>query len=387
LLDAWVTPVGREQGARLDAPFQLGWCSWYQYFHEVDERAVRQNLSLAPSFGFDVFQVDDGFQSAIGDWLTTGAAFPAGVDGLATSIEAAGMQPGLWLAPFLAAPDSRVATEHPEWLATHVDGAGAHRPLYAWWNPAWGGGHDGFMYALDTSNPEVQEHLASVAAQLVEMGFTYLKLDFTFAPSVDGCWADAALTPAERVRAGFEAVRRGAGSDTFLLGCGAPMSHVVGVVDANRIGPDVAPLWERATDPIVAGYLDVEPATRHAYAATLARSFMHRRLWLNDPDCLMLREAGTDLSAEAARTWAHTVGLSGGLAIVSDDLSLLDDTARVVLADAVELGRASDIEARKGGTPVVPDLLDATPATTFSAAGRTLVTDVTDGTSTFRARP
>ena len=157
------------------------------------------------------------------------------------------------------------------------------------------------------------------------MGFSYLKLDFTFAPSVDGVWADTARTPAQRVRAGFEAVRRGAGADAFIVGCGAPLSHVVGVVDANRIGPDVAPLW--ALEPsaeIVAGYLDVQPATRGAYAATLARSFMHRRLWMNDPDCVMLRTTHTELRPEAARTWARAVGLSGGLALVSDDLALLD---------------------------------------------------------------
>ena len=33
------------------------------------------------------------------------------------------MQPGIWLAPFLAAPDSDVAREHPEWLARHASGA------------------------------------------------------------------------------------------------------------------------------------------------------------------------------------------------------------------------------------------------------------------------
>jgi hypothetical protein len=31
---------------------------------------------------------------------------------------------------------------------------------------------------------------------------------------------------------------------------------------------------------------------------------MHRRLWLNDPDCIMLRTAGTGLTPQEARTWA-----------------------------------------------------------------------------------
>ena len=100
-----------------------------------------------------------------------------------------------------------------------------------------------------------------------------------------------------------------------------PLANVVGVVDANRIGADVAPLW--ALDPgaeIVPGYLNVQPATRSAFAATVARSFMHRNLWMNDPDCIMLRTTSTDLAPDAAATWAQCVGLSGGLVMVSDDL-------------------------------------------------------------------
>ena len=205
------------------------------------------------------------------------------------------------------------------------------------------------MYSLDTSRPEVLDHLEQLARELVDAGFVYLKLDFTFAPSVDGRWHDATLTPAERVRAGFDAIRRGAGEDTFILGCGVPLANVVGVVDANRIGADVAPLW--ALDPgaeIVPGYLNVQPATRSAFAATVARSFMHRQLWMNDPDCIMLRTTSTDLDPDAAATWAQCVALSGGLVMVSDDLELLGPEARARLDEVVAVGRASDDAAQRG---------------------------------------
>ena len=199
------------------------------------------------------------------------------------------------------------------------------------------------MYGLDTTKPEVLAHLERTAAALVEMGFTYLKVDFAFAPSVDGIWSDTSHTPAERVRAGFAALRRGAGDGAFILGCGVPLSHVVGLVDANRIGQDVAPLWALpAPDEIIAGYLEVQPATKHAYANTVDRSFMHRQLWLNDPDCVMLRTRQTDLSAGAATTWAQVVGLSGGMALVSDDLSLLDEASRRLFDEVVSFGRVSD---------------------------------------------
>ena len=255
--------------------------------------------------------------------------------------------------------------------------------MRAWWNPEWHGGDGGFLHALDTSDPEVLHHLEALAATLAGLGFRYLKLDFTFAPSVEGRWHDRTLTPAERVRAGFDAIRRGAGDDVVLLGCGVPLAHVVGVVDACRVGQDVAPRWDLSPDDeIVPGYLGIQPATFHAYGNTVARSFLHRRLWANDPDCLMLRATDTALSPAAARTWAHVVGLSGGLAVVSDDLALLDAGARRRLDEVVALGRASDSEARAGRPARAVDLMDRPVPTAIEAAGRRLDVAPGDGTST-----
>ena len=389
LLEDWAAGYGQAAGARVAAPYQVGWCSWYHYFGNVTQSDLDQNLALADSWPFEVFQLDDGYQAAIGDWLTLSDRFGgSSLDAVASSIAAAGHRPGLWIAPFLAVPHSQLATEHPEWIARHPSGG----RLLGMMHPVWGGA----THTLDTTRPEVIEHLEGLGRDLVAAGFTYLKLDFTYAPGFDGVFADPTATPAERVRAGFDAIRRGAGDDTFILGCGAPLGACVGVVDGMRIGADVAPSWpvpEHSYRP--AGYVEAAPGTVNGYQNTLTRSFLHRRLWLNDPDCLMLRTSETALSQEAARTWAHAVGLSGGMALVSDDLSLLDDDARRLLDEVIELGQASDAEAvaasaaaaarSTGGDgahpPRCPDLLEAAIPTTFTAAGRTLVTDPTDGTS------
>jgi alpha-galactosidase len=379
MLDAWAARVGRRDNARTQAPYQVGWCSWYHYFHDVTEDHIRSNLARASEWPFDVFQIDDGYQAAIGDWLVTNEKFFSDLASLASAIQSAGRQPGIWLAPFIVAPDSQVATEHPEWLAQTQSGT----PLWGMFNPSWGGGLEGVMYALDTTQPEVIAHLEDVARTLVAHGFTYLKLDFTFAPSFDGVWTDASRAPAQRVRAGYEAVRRGAGDDTFLLGCGVPLSHVVGVVDGNRIGPDVAPSWERAEGGLgIPGYRDVEPATLHAWIDTLSRSFMHRRLWLNDPDCLMLRTDETAMTPAAVETWARAVAVSGGMALVSDDLSLLDAAARKLLEEVTRIGRAVDDHARHGAAPRCEDLMTAAVPTRLRGAGYELVADPSTARST-----
>lgn len=238
------------------------------------------------------------------------------------------------------------------------------------------------MWALDTTHPEVQAHLAHVARELVATGFTYLKLDFTFSPSLDGAWHDDRATPAERVRAGYAALRRGAGPDAFLLGCGVPLANVVGLVDGNRIGQDVAPEWSLPPErELVPGYLAIQPAVASAVGNTVARSFMHRHLWLNDPDCLLLRTERTRLTPAAIRTWADVVATSGGMALVSDDLRLLGAEARALLDDVVERGRASDERARRGSPARCLDLMAPGPSAALASGPDEVHVDLAGGTS------
>lgn len=357
LLEAWAAAAGAASGARTGAPYQVGWCSWYHYFGDVTEADLRANLARSGDWPFAVVQLDDGYQAAIGDWLDTNADFPSDLAGIAEAIAATGATPGLWLAPFVAGPGSALAAAHPDWFATHRPGV----PLAGMVNPGWvryGASSAGVVHTLDTTNPEVLEHLRTVAAEVVAAGFPYLKLDFTYAPALPGTYADPSRTPAQRVRAGYDAIRQGAGEGTFLLGCGAPLGATIGAVDGMRIGPDVAPWW----DPPVGvqqlpGYERTQPATAHAWEAMTARSFLHRRLWVNDPDCVLLRTEQTAMGPEAARRWALEVGRSGGMALVSDDLALLDADARALFDEVVALGRAADDLARRaeGHPPRWPD--------------------------------
>lgn len=372
LLEAWASGAGAEGGARVGAPFQVGWCSWYQYFASIDEALIRSNLALAADWPFSVFQLDDGYQAAIGDWLVTNERFPAGLEALAAEINAVGMTPGIWLAPFLVAPSSTVALEHPDWIVPHASGT----PLVGMVNDEWGG----LVHVLDTTRPEVLAHIEATAAALAVAGYGYLKLDFTYAPALPGRYADTSMTPASRVRRGMEAVRRGAGDAAFLLGCGLPLGAGIGVVDGMRIGPDVAPWWEPQADVAgVPGYDDAQPSTRNAYRNTASRSFMHRRLWLNDPDCLMLRTSDTRLSADAVRGWAMAVAASGGTALASDDLALLGPESRSLLDEVLATARSVDDASRSGPPPRCDDLLDAEVPTTLSSPGRRLVLDPTTG--------
>lgn len=315
-LDAFLDEAAIVGGARSKAPHMSGWCSWYHYFHAISETALDANLAEATSRfagSFDLFQLDDGYQRAIGDWLETNEKFSSGLDEIAGRIDATGMLPGIWYAPFVTYTDARGYRE--DLLARQDDGS----PMPAIVNLEWGG--TGLGYALDTTNPEVIAMLEETAAGFVERGFRYLKLDFTYAASMDAIRYGPA-TKAEALKLGLDAIRRGAG-DAYLLGCGMPLWPAIGEVDAMRIGQDVAPTWE--PDMAIEGLTESLPSTKSAYGNTVARARMHRRLWVNDPDCVMLRQSETSLTPEQIRGWADLVADSGELLLLSDDLALVDD--------------------------------------------------------------
>lgn len=54
-----------------------------------------------PDIPFDCFQIDDGYQSEIADWLCASSKkFPSGMKSIADDIHSCGMIAGLRLAPF-----------------------------------------------------------------------------------------------------------------------------------------------------------------------------------------------------------------------------------------------------------------------------------------------
>ena len=319
-LDHWAVVAD----ARASGPSPLGWGSWYHYFWKVAPADVRANLAVAGRHGFELFQLDDGYQRAVGDWLDPNPRFaPRHVPELAAEISGAGMQPGIWTAPFLASPKSKLARDHPEWLAGRKPMSGASgthstRSCRAMWNPrAW----KGWALTLDTTHPGLLDHLRHTFAALVADGWTYHKIDFCYAAAVRATRAgDGRVTRAQALRAGLDAVRDGIGDASVLVGCGMPLGQAVGVVDIMRVSADTAPSW-RPGPVRLPGYPDLAPSAIAALQASVLRAPMHRRLWVNDPDCLLLREDHTRLSDDQRRILvAANIG-TGAFTMVSDDLT------------------------------------------------------------------
>jgi len=318
-LDPFLDAAARENAVNVPREVLAGWCSWYYYYQKVTAEAVRQNLdtvqAVAPRLPLDLVQIDDGFEAQIGDWFDFHPGFPQGVAPLAEEIRSAGRTPGLWLAPFIVHPKSRLAAEHRDWLLRDRRGR-LVRSGFNW---------NALTFALDLTVPAALEYACAVVDRAAhDWGYPYLKLDFLYAGGLAGSYCDPYLSRAQVLRRGLEALRAAAGPETTLLGCGVPLGTALGLFEAMRIGADVAGTWQPRYlgTSLFFGAEPHMPALRNGIQNTLTRAPMHGRWWINDPDCLLVRP-DTDLTLAEVQSFATAIGMTGGSLLLSDDLPAL----------------------------------------------------------------
>jgi alpha-galactosidase len=311
--EAALAAYGDEVGLRALAAPPRVWCSWYHYFEDVTAADVLENLRGFDEHGLavDVVQVDDGWSPGLGEGLAVAARFGS-LDALVDTVRTGGRRAGLWLAPFLVGTDTTLAREHPDWL---VGPAGRN----------WGTE----LAGLDLSHPGVRDLLAGHLERVVGSGVDYLKLDFLYAGAVPGRRHDD-VDGVAAYRSGLALVREVVGPDVYLVGCGAPLLPSVGLVDAMRVSPDT---FHEGGEDGSTGLRGLMPLA--------ARAWQQGRLWVNDPDCVVLRP-----SYSQRERWAAAVARFGGLRSFSDRVADLDEwglaTVRDLLADG---GTASTLSS------------------------------------------
>lgn len=312
VFDAWFETAGIK---RRPAEPLAGYGSWYNRYENITDETITEDLEgcakvLKPG---DLFQIDDGWQVAVGDWTSHPVKFPRGMKASVDDIHAKGFKAGLWLAPFGAQANSQLAKDHPDWLLRH-DG----RPWYAGSN--WGG-----FYALDMDVPEVRDYLRGVFDTVFnEWGFDLVKLDFLYAaaPWTTARGAYFGESRGARMCRAMDYLREWCG-DGMILGCGVPLMPAFGKVEYCRIGPDASLDWDNNT---VMRNTSLEyPSTKNAILDTFYRRGLDGRAFLNDPDVFFLRRDNIKLSEDQKDMHAKVLAQYGSFFLTSDNMGEYDD--------------------------------------------------------------
>lgn len=309
---------------------RTGYTTWYNYYSSINKDVVERDLKSISEFdsNIDIFQIDDGYQSAIGDWLITDEKkFPNGMKYVADKIHSNNMLAGLWLAPFAAVKSSKLYKEHPDWFIKKENG----KSLCTGQN--WGG-----FYSLDIYNEGAREYLHKVFdVVLNEWGYDMVKLDFLYG---------ACVLPLHNKTRGqvmcdaMELLRECCG-DKLILGCGVPLMPAFGKVDYCRIGADIALEWEHKK------HIHREDvSTPHAVCNTIFRRHLDGRAWKNDPDVFLLRDNNIKMNFEQRKLLAKINSTFGSLLFTSDNVGDYNVNQAEVLKETY---KEKDIEIARVG--------------------------------------
>ena len=344
VFDAWfkalgVTPRTQEKIA--------GYSSWYNRYQDISEKSIMDDLNgcaelLEPG---DLFQIDDGWEPFVGDWLEPDAAkFPRGMAAAAEEIHRRGFQAGLWLAPFVAQEGSALLREHPDWFLLH-DGQK--------WSDGcnWGG-----FYSLDIDKPEVVAYLERVFRRVLdEWGFDLVKLDFLYGAAPFGSETESR---AGRMIRAMELLRKWCG-EKKILGCGVPVMPAFGLVDYCRVSCDVTLDWDdRAHMRLIHRE---RPSTRRAMGNSVFRRQLNGRAYLSDPDVFFLRDDNLRLNARQKNQLAVLDAVIGGVFLHSDDMSKYSEEAKQQYRALRHLRSAADVRVSTDGRWMLRCVLDGQP--------------------------
>ncbi|HKT12027.1 MAG TPA: glycoside hydrolase family 36 protein [Terriglobia bacterium] len=164
-----------------DDAFGPIWCAW-GFGRTCTPQRVYNALPMVKKLGFRWVTLDDGWQTAEGDWFLDPQKYPNGdrdMKAMVDRIHAEGFKAQLWWAPLSVSPDTQLMKQHPEELLLNADGS-KHKISY--WN-AW--------YLCPADPAVVAYHKALVRKILVDWGFDGLKLDGQFMNAAPQCYNPA----------------------------------------------------------------------------------------------------------------------------------------------------------------------------------------------------
>lgn len=280
----------------------FGYTSWYNHYQDINEDIILGALNNSTEH-FDLFQIDDGFETFVGDWLSIDSKkFPNGLKPIVEKAHSKNMKAGIWLAPFAAEEKSELFKNHKDWFLKDKNG-----------NAVKCGSNWSGFYALDIGNPEAVSYIKKTLQFYKDLGFDFFKLDFLYAASVI---KQPGLSRSQTAQKAYELLRNEL-KDKLILGCGAVISNSFGMFDYLRIGPDVSLIFD---DVWYMRHLHRERiSTKVTLRNTIYRHLFDHKVFLNDPDVFLLRSHNIKLSKPQREALTTINSLFGSLLMTSDN--------------------------------------------------------------------
>jgi len=344
VFDAWFAAMGVRPRTQEKI---AGYSSWYNRYQDINEQSIMEDLAGCADLleKGDLFQIDDGWEPFVGDWLEPDAQkFPKGMKAAVDAIHEKGFEAGLWLAPFVAQEGSALLREHPDWFFLH-DGE--------MWSDGvnWGG-----FYSLDIDKPAVVDYLRrTFRCVFDEWGFDLVKLDFLYGAAPFGTENESR---AGRMIRAMELLREFCG-DKKILGCGVPVMPAFGLVEYCRVSCDVTLDWD---DKLYMRLIHRErPSTRQAIGNSVFRRQLNGRAYLSDPDVFFLRDYNMKLNKKQKDMLAVLDAVIGGVFLHSDDMSRYTEDAKKQYRALRHLRGATDVRVDTDGRWVLRCTVDGAP--------------------------
>ncbi len=301
-----------------------GWESWYNHYTNINEDLIIEDLNKLTetnniiskgNYSSRIFQIDDGWEKALGDWTVNKDRFPNGFSDITKKIEDKGYIPGLWIAPFIIDSRSNTATEHPDWLLRDEKG----KLVSAGYNPLWG--KNGTFYVLDLSRDDVIAHLLSIMNTIInKWGFRYIKLDFLYAGMLWGNYKEKTASYKIFSRALKEITSNKFnknGKQLAYLGCGCPFELSFKEIPLSRIGCDTYEHWFNKILRLINWNGRNEACLN--VKDTLGHALWNKTIFMNDPDVIFIREENCSLTKNQKLLICTVNELFGSQLMYSDD--------------------------------------------------------------------
>lgn len=158
---------GLAPGPYPDTSYQPIWCAW-GYEREFTLKQVTDTLPKVKELGFDWAVLDDGWQTAEGDWYPHPKKFPRGDRDMAAFVEKIhdmNIQAKLWWVPLAVDPGTDLIKNHPDLLLKNEDGS---NQLISWWD----------AYYLCPASEATRDYTRRLVQKIIgEWGYDGLKID------------------------------------------------------------------------------------------------------------------------------------------------------------------------------------------------------------------